>query len=149
MKKRYKKIYPRLETISSEPGSHPDATIGPDASVESTLAIWKDKESTNAPPVGEEEPDSQPASGYPALIEKLLHNKIPLKGRTVVLIAILVWFIFVSWLFIQDNEAGKLIDCKGLWWFCIKTSLYTALLFVASALIGLTSLITNRFKKAS
>ena len=149
MKRQHKKREIRPEPVSSEPVFHPDATVGPDASLESILSIWTDKESTNAPQVGEEEPESKYASGYPELLEKLLHDKIPLRGKTVSFLIIIAWFGFISWLFIQDNSAGKLADLKGLKWFSIKALFYSALYILASIVIGLISWITRRPNKAT
>lgn len=147
MSKYRKKIITKPETASSEPGIHPNATVGPDASLDATFAIWKDKESTNAPQVGEEEHQLQYASGYPELFEKLLHEKIPLRGKTISFVIILAWFCFISWLFLQDNEAGKLGNIEGLKWFSIKASFYTALFVIASCLIGFVSWLTCKTNK--
>ncbi|MGH8603899.1 MAG: hypothetical protein ACREXR_14360, partial [Gammaproteobacteria bacterium] len=66
MAKRSRKLLPTPEIASSDPEVNPDATLGPGASsLEATRAVWKDRESTNAPNVGEEEPSTTLAQGYP------------------------------------------------------------------------------------
>lgn len=93
------------------------------------------REATNAPLVGEEATEGPYASGYPELVEKLLGEKIPLRGRTVFLVLVLGWFGFISWLFIQDNQAGALKDWAGLKWFGAKAGLYTGVVTVVAVIV--------------
>jgi hypothetical protein len=135
MGKRAKRKLPRPEMASSDPIIHPDATLGPDASFEATGVLWEDRDSTNAPTVGEEEEKSDYASGYPALIEKLLHDKLPLRVPTVLVALLLVWFVFVSWLFVQDNSSGALAWWDGLKWFAAKVGFYSLFLVAVAILL--------------
>lgn len=71
MAKRSRKRLPSAEVASSDPEINSDATLGPGASLDGTREAWKDRESTNAPVVGEEEPSPVYAQGYPELIDRL------------------------------------------------------------------------------
>jgi len=139
MTKKSKRKQLRPEPISSEPGVHPNATLDPDAPLKTTDATWKDRDSTNAPALEDEDEKESFAAGYPALIEKFFHGKLPVRGRTVFILLVFAWFFFVSWLFTQDNAAGTLRTCDGLKWFAVKVGVYSfflALAFIALA-IGL------------
>ncbi len=111
--------------------------MDPEMAPESTRATWRDRESTNAPAVGEEDQAPSYASAYPELFEKLLQEKVPLRGPTVHALLILLWFVFVSWLFIQDNQAGALATSKGLWWFGMKIVSYTLIAVCAYGALAL------------
>lgn len=143
MAKRSRKRRFAPKIASSEPEFHPDATLGPDASLESTVQAWRERESTNAPIVGEEEPEQSYAAGYPALVEKLLQAKVPLSGRTILVLLILGWFAFISWLFLQDNQAGMLATINGLKWFGVKASLYSAIAVICAGIIFLVLKLTS------
>ncbi|MDQ3565233.1 MAG: hypothetical protein M3436_14205 [Pseudomonadota bacterium] len=117
MAKRSRKRLPSAEVASSDPEINPDATLGPGASLDGTREAWKDRESTNAPVVGEEEPSPVYAQGYPELIDRLLRDQIPFRSRFVYLVLVLGWFAVVSWLFVQDNQAGLLRTTEGIVWF--------------------------------
>ena len=93
--------------------------------------------------MGEEETEEPYASGYPELVEKLLHEKIPLRGRTVFLLLVLGWFVFISWLFVQDNQAGVLKDWAGLRWFAAKAVLYTGMVAVVALILGIVMRLTK------
>ena len=137
MSKRSRRKRPPVEVVTNEPEVHPDATLGPDASLDATALSWRDRESTNAPTVGEEEPPPTYASGYPELLEKLLRHRGLLSGRTVVVLIILAWFAFVSWLFLQDNQAGSLATSDGLRWFAVKVGLYTGLTATCGIIVAI------------
>jgi hypothetical protein len=115
--KRSRKRQLSPEVASSDPDINPDATLGPGASLDGTRAVWKDRESTNAPVVGEDEPSPAFAQGYPELIDRLLRDKIPFRSRFLYLVLVLAWFGVVSWLFVQDNQAGLLKTIEGIVWF--------------------------------
>jgi len=140
---RKRRSAPSVEIASSDTEFHPDATLGPEASADRTLMLWRDRESTSAPAVEDEEARPSLAAGYPALVEKLLREKIPLRSRTVGAVLILGWFGFVSWLFVQDNSGGTLGSWSGLGWFGVKASLYTVVLGVAAVALGLLARVTR------
>ena len=143
MAKRSRKRLPSVEVASSDPEFHPDATLGPGASLDATRAGWKDRESTNAPVVGEEEPAPGYAQGYPELIDRLLRDKIPFRSRFVYLVLVLAWFGVVSWLFVQDNQAGLLKTIEGVVWFGWKALALTAVAAVAALIVGLIFWLTR------
>jgi hypothetical protein len=149
MSKPSHKKRPLVEVVTNEPGFHPDATLGPDASLDSTALTWRERESTNAPTVGEEEPQGPYASGYPELLEKFLQHRVPLSGRTVAVVIILAWFAFISWLFLQDNQAGSLATSEGLKWFAVKAGLYTGLTATCGLIVAVALKLIGPSKKAA
>jgi hypothetical protein len=133
-----------LPYASSEPDIHSDATLGPDASLDSTVSRWLGPESTSAPEVGQA--DTEPvafAKGSAELLDKFLHGWIPLPSQPVILILTIAWFAFTSWLYLQDNQAGRLGDAAGLSWFVVKAGLYSVLFLLVAVVIALVT----RFKK--
>lgn len=128
------------ETIaSSEPEVHPEATLDPEASFDRTLAGFQSiTESTNAPEIGKaDEEDLKFAEGGAQLLDKFFHGRIPLRSRTVLFLLSLGWFGFISWLFLQDNEAGKLDAVSGMTWFWVKAGIYSAFSTVVALVVGL------------
>ena len=127
------------ETIaSSEPDVHPEATLDPEASLDRTLAGLQSTESTNAPEIGKaDEEDLKFAAGGAQLLDKFLHGRIPMRARTVLFLLSLGWFGFISWLFLQDNEAGKLDAVSGMKWFWVKAGIYSAFSTVVAVVVGL------------
>jgi hypothetical protein len=137
MTKRARRNRPTIEVVSSDPEVHPDATMGPDASLDTTGMTWRDRESTSAPVVGEDEAPASYARNYPELVEKFLHNRVPLSGRTAAILIVLGWFAFISWLFLQDNQAGSLATTDGLKWFRVKAGLYSAIVAACGVVMAL------------
>jgi len=122
----YKKIFIPEEEISNSPPFNPNATLTSDVSLESpTSGQLLSKDSTNAPQIGEELEEQIPyVESYAALIDKYVLSKY-----TTYLIP--VAFIFViSYIFIQDNGAGKLTNWQGILWFIQKSGI---LLFISLA----------------
>ena len=144
MTKRSHKQRPVVEVVTNEPDFHPDATLGPDASLDSTALAWRERESTNAPTVGEEEPEGSYARGYAELVEKFLKHRVPLSGRPVAVVIILAWFAFISWLFLQDNQAGSLATSDGLKWFAVKASLYSGFAAVCGVIVAVALKLTSK-----
>jgi len=123
---------------SSEPDVHPEATLDPEASLDRTLAGLQSTESTNAPEIGKVDvEDLKYAAGGTQLLEKFLHGRIPLRARTILFLLTLGWFGFISWLFLQDNEAGKLDAVSGMEWFWVKAGIYSAFFTVVALVVGL------------
>lgn len=146
MAKRQQSRRRRPEVASSELHVHPDATVGPDASLDGTAAGWRERDSTNAPEIGEEEESGNYASGYPALIEKFLHDRLPLRLRTVLVGLLVTWFVFVSWLFVQDNSTGALDEWGGLKWFAVKVVFYSLFFVVFVAFVAIVLWISGKIK---
>jgi len=123
----YKKIFIPEEEISSSPPLRPNATLTPDTSLEiPTSGQLLSKDSTNAPQIGEElEEHISYVESYPALIDKYVLSKY---AKYLIPVA----FIFViSYIFIQDNGAGKLTNWQGIWW-TIKKSIILLFIFLGS-----------------
>jgi hypothetical protein len=138
MGKKSRRKQQRHVPASSDPAISPEATLGPEATLEATGARWKDTDSTNAPIVGEEEASDVYARSYPALLERLLQDKLPIRLRTVFMVLVVAWFGFVSWLFIQDNSSGALANWPGLRWFSAKVGFYSLFLVAAGVVLVLT-----------
>jgi hypothetical protein len=73
----------------------------------------------------------------PGLVGKFLGEKVPIRRRPVALVMSLAWLIVISWVFVRDNELGKLGDYGGLAWLGIKAGIYTAVFLAAMLLIVL------------
>ena len=140
-----RKAQPRssAEPVTNTPDVHPDATVGPDASMESTGLSWRERESTNAPIVGEEDASESYSQGYPELVEKLLKWRVPLSSRTVWLVILFSWFAFIAWIFLQDNESGALGTVSGLRWFAVKAGIFTGMVIVVSVLAAVILRVTR------
>jgi len=114
------------QLATSLPDIHPEATLGPESSLEATDDYWIGRDTTSAPQVGEEEePESEYAKGSAELIDKFLHGKVHVTPKTVWLILTLLWFGIISWLYLQDNQLNRISDITGLMWFGVKAGLYT------------------------
>jgi hypothetical protein len=116
-----------------EPEWHPEATLDPDSSREKTLADRYSSESTNAPEIGEPEEEPAFAAGGAQLLDKFLHGRVPIHSKTVLFLLVLGWFSFISWMFLQDNDAGKLDALDGMKWFWIKAGIYS----IFATIVGL------------
>lgn len=137
VKKSRRDIRPRQKQLAtSMPEVPPDATLGPESSLESTGDYWIGRETTNAPQVGEEEEKAAPyAKGSAELFDKFLHGGIRFRPKTIWLMLTLLWFGFISWLYLQDNQTNRISDINGIKWFAVKAGLYTALYIIVSAVI--------------
>ena len=130
----YKKFFIPEEEISNSPSLHPNATLTSDASLESsTSGQLLSKDSTNAPEIGEESGEQiQYAESYSALIDKYL-----LSNYAKYLIPFAFIFFVISYIFIQDNGAGKLTNWQGIWWTIQKSGILL-FIFLASFLFILS-----------
>jgi len=126
----HKTIFIPDEEASSSPPLHPNATLTPDASLKSpTSDQLLSRDFTNAPEIGEEsEEQTQYAESYSALIDKYL-----LSNYAKYLIPCTFIFFIISYIFIQDNGAGKLTNWQGIWWTIQKSGILL-LIFLASFL---------------
>lgn len=124
---KQKSIPPKIistlhEETSSSPAVHPNATLIPDASLESTSSQWLSRDSTNAPKIGEPTKEQEPfAESHAALIDKYVLSRHS------------IYFILVmgiiGYVFVQDNGAGKLTSWQGIWWTIQKSGILLGLLF--------------------
>lgn len=130
----HKTIFIPDEEASSSPPLHPNATLAPDTSLKSpTSGQFLSKDSTNAPEIGEEsEEQIQYAESYSALIDKYL-----LSNYAKYLIPFAFIFFVISYIFIQDNGAGKLANWQGIWW-TIQKSVILLFILLASFLFILS-----------
>jgi len=124
-----KKIPPKIVFIPDEETGtslllHPNATLTPEASLESpTSAQWLPGDSTSAPKIAEEsDEEEQYAQSYPALIEKYILSRH--------FIPFLLAIVLIGYVFIQDNAAGNLRNWSGIWWTIQKSGILLALLLV-------------------
>jgi hypothetical protein len=116
-------LIPERETSSSLI-VHPNATLTPDASLETqTTGQWLSRDSTNAPKIGEESEEQERYAGsQAALIDKyiLSRHSVPF------VLAIIV----IGYIFIQDNGAGKLTNWEGIWWAVQKSGILAGIICV-------------------
>jgi hypothetical protein len=118
------------EVASSEPGVHPDATLGPDASFETpSTERWMARDSTS---VGEEELE---APGAPAQSQWELVYRILSSRSLLWTVLTLVFIVFIGWIIVQDNAEGKLSDWSGIVWEVQKCAVFTALFIVLLAVL--------------
>ena len=120
----FKMILPTAEETSSSPLLHPNATLTPNASLDTPTGQWLSKDSTNAPKIGEEPEEHGEheiyAGSHAALIDKyiLSRHSIPF----------ILAFIVIGYVFIQDNGADKLTTWPGILWTIEKSGILLALL---------------------
>lgn len=120
------------DVASSESDIHPNATLGPDASLESpTTKMWTTKDSTSAPEIGEKEIQEPYAKSHSELIDKYVMSRFDRKS-IFFLIAILV----IGYIFTQDNGAGKLSNWNDIRWFLLKSGIFLVLVLVLVLLIS-------------
>jgi hypothetical protein len=91
-------------------------------------------ESTNAPSIGEEDREQPYATGGVELLDKFLQGRLTLIPRALLVLITIIWFGFISFLFVNDNELGRLDTIEGIEWFGAKALVYS-ILFGAVALI--------------
>lgn len=128
-----------LLTATNEPDIHPDATLGPEASSESTMARWMGPESTTAPLASQPSPEPLAAASGVGLLERFLGGRLALRPRSVFLVLTIGWFAIVSWLFVKDNELGRLTDEGGLRWFGVKALIYSGFYLLVALVVGIAS----------
>lgn len=137
-KTRRKTPVKQTQLATSLPSIHPDATLGPESALEATGDYWVGRETTSAPNVGEKDKDETQgefAKGSAELFDKFLHGKVNITPKTVWLILTILWFGFISWLYLQDNQLNRISDISGLKWFGVKSGFYTAAYLLVSAAI--------------
>lgn len=126
-KRKKRKSHPKLiirpipETTSTEVSIHPNATLGPDASLEQpSTGEWVAQDSTSAPEIGKESEATESYAGSEwALVDKYIF------GGKLIPFALVV--IVIGWIIIQDNGAGELTDWNAIWWTIQKCSVVMGL----------------------
>jgi hypothetical protein len=126
-------------TAALKPEVSPDATLGPEASFEITRFQWMGPESTTAPAIGEEDREPEYAAGGYELFDKFLQGRLPLLPQALLLIITVIWFAFISFLFIKDNELGRLDTIDGMKWFGTKVIVYSIPYVIVAFLIWIAS----------
>jgi hypothetical protein len=139
-----KRKAPPPPAASSRPSLLPDVTLGPEASLDSTAVTWMGPDTTTAPAIGEPASDLPSGAGGIQLLERFLGGRVSLHARAVLLVLTIAWFAFISWLFVQDNSAGRLNDAGGITWFWMKARVYTAFYVVVAIVVGILSLFRAR-----
>jgi len=86
--------------------------------------ISDNKEETLSPKAKKwsDEEQGKYVKSYPALIDKYIQYIISSKG-----IPFVVIIGIMGWIFIQDNEAGKLEDLSGIGWLVVKCGFFLGL----------------------
>jgi hypothetical protein len=85
----------------------------------------------------EGQPRSGPAESHISLIDRAASGTLQWKPKFISMIAVLLWFGFASWLYLQDNAAGKLEDWNGYEQFGRKIGFHFLFLLVCVGLITL------------
>lgn len=130
-KRRKGRVPPtKINPIYQESGKTEDGeisinvTLGPDASLEQpTQGYLRLRDSTNEPETGEEKETNNALAGSQwGLFEKYIIRKkiLPLVAAIVV----------VSYIFIQDNEAGRLDNWGAIRWTLIKCGVFLGIIFI-------------------
>lgn len=131
-----------IESTESNPKIHPDATLSPDAALEGTTTIdLLQRDSTNAPAIGERESDEPYVDSLAGLADKYLLGKKTIPFSIILIISALITGI----LFIQDNAAGLLINISAILWTIIKSLIVFFLILIFWLVLGLVRWLNNKF----
>jgi hypothetical protein len=104
-----------------------NAPTGTDIAVETASGDWMMAGATGAPPMPRGVAEGTNArDGLPRLFERFLSGDLTLARGPVLVIMILGWGGFVSWLFAEDNKLGRLDGFNGVLWFGFKAMVYSA-----------------------
>jgi len=119
---------------------NPDVTLGPLQTKITTTQTWMGPDSTNAPKISETDQEGKYPSEWPGLAEKFLKGQINISRQAIFFLLTLLWFGVLSWLYINDNEIGRLDGANGIEWFFIKSSFYSIIYILASIMIYISSI---------
>jgi hypothetical protein len=125
-----------VEQTTNLPQISPNATLGPNASLYAgTSGVWKGEDSTNIPPIGEEEEEKKDvyANTIPAFADKYIQKVIPSDSLVPLLVV-----CCIGWIFIQDNSSGNLKDWLSVWWTiqkCFAVLIFLIILFFVARYI--------------
>ena len=116
--------HPREIVTSSEPDIHPNATVGPEASLgRATGSAWIHRDTTSAPEIGEEE---RSGTGYAQSASALIDKYV--LSRDFVPFALVA--VGIGWIFLQDNGSGLLKTWQDLLWTLQKCGVLLAIFIV-------------------
>lgn len=127
------------QAASNEPEINPEATIGPEASMDATSTGLLSTDSTNAPVISKVQEVDEYSSSSAEMFERFLKGQMVLRPRSVFLILTLCWFGIISWLFLQDNQLDRLVSSGGMKWFGVKAGLYTVFYLIVAGIIWISS----------
>jgi len=95
---------------------------------------WRgDHTRAEAPP---EEAEDSPSTTPAALAEKVLSGRINVTSKTVLLFCFVGWAVVCTWIFVQDNGAGRLNSRDGFEWLLLKVMYASAFAVVVAAVVG-------------
>ena len=135
-RKRRKRPKRRTSAASNIPQKVPEETVAPGTEDYPPAELLFSPDSTSG--VETEESESRDyAATAPAFLDKFLQGRIPLPKGPVLVLLTFVWLGFFSWLFAQDNSAGRIEDLSGLKNFGVKAIIYTVVCFAVAGLITL------------
>ena len=123
---------PRSPAASSKPRVYPNATLGPDASLEQT-GVFPYRDSTSADEPEEEIPESTPQS-FAGLADKRLFSgkhRIPVSQILQLLVLAAVLVVFVS-----DSIEGRLSRWEDIWWTIQKSAVLAGLVALLAIVLG-------------
>jgi len=121
---------------SDPEASRLDVTLSPLQPNLTTTQTWMGPNSTVAPKIGEaDQEDKYSPKEWPSFVEKLLKGQIDINLRSIISLVTLIWFGVLSWLFIKDNDIGRLNVAEGIKWFFVKSSFYSILFTIAMIMI--------------
>jgi hypothetical protein len=130
----------------SDNALNPNETLGPFQTRITTTQTWMGPDSTNAPKIGETDQEDNNQTEWPGLAERFLKGQINISRQAIFILVTLLWFGALSWLYINDNNIGRLNDAEGIKWFFIKSSFYSIIYILALIMIFISSF---RGKKAN
>ncbi len=68
-------------------------------------------------------------------LRDLMRGRIIIKYEPMSLVISVAWLLFISWIYLRDNELGRLETFAGLLWLAAKTVTYTVLYGLGSWII--------------
>jgi len=107
-----------------------------------TIGTWSSGHETSAPAIGVSEAEA-PATTWAGVFDRYVRGKLRFGFRTVVRIVPIAWFAVVAWLFLQDNDAGRLEGWPGLQQLGIKAAVLAILAVVAVVGSGVVGRLTH------
>jgi hypothetical protein len=81
------------------------------------------------------DPDETHPETVQGTIAAFMRGKIDIKYEPMLLVIAVAWLLFFSWLFIRDNEFGRLETWDGVLRLICKTLVYTAIYLLGSTVI--------------
>ncbi len=123
-------------------------TGGPHEDQQTIIQNWM-VDSTNISDIDEDESkEDKLAPQWPMLADKFLQGRAIISTRSVFLITTLGWFFLCGWLFIRDNELGRLDTIDGMKWFAFKVLVPTIVYIIVSLILLVSSHFTHKSPKS-